>query len=102
MRPIVVLPELQFGGMDQPTAAGQVYNIGSDRPVSILDLARRVVALAESRSPIEFQSYAVAYDEDFEDVRCRVPDLSRLHGTVQHRNRYDLDAIIRSVIESRR
>ena len=49
-------------------------------------------------SPVEFQSYADAYDEDFEDVRRRVPDLTRLHHTIPHRNRYDLEAIIRAVI----
>jgi UDP-glucose 4-epimerase len=87
--------------IDRPAAAGRVFNIGSDRPVTILDLACRVVALAQSNSAIEFQSYADAYDEDFEDVRCRVPDLTRLHQAVQHRNGYDLDAIIRSVIASR-
>ena len=86
--------------MDAPAAPGRVFNIGSDQPVSILDLARRVVALSGSRSEIQFQTYADAYDEDFEDVRRRVPVLARLHATITHRNRYDLDAIIRSVIEA--
>lgn len=85
-----------------PSAQGRVFNIGSDRPVSILDLARRVIALADSRSAVEFQSYAQAYDEDFEDVRCRVPDLTRLHQTIRHRHQFDLDAIVRAVIESKR
>ncbi len=84
--------------MDTHAALGRVFNIGSDQPVSILDLAQQVVRLAGSRSPIQFQSYADAYDEDFEDVRRRVPDLSRLHRTIGHRNRYDLEAVIRAVI----
>jgi UDP-glucose 4-epimerase len=87
--------------MENPAALGRVFNIGSDQPVSILDLAYRVVALANSESPIEFQSYAEAYDGDFEDVRCRVPDLTRLRRTIRHRQQYDLDGIIRAVIESR-
>jgi len=84
--------------MDTHAALGRVFNIGSDQPVSILDLAQQVVRLAGSRSPIQFQSYADAYDEDFEDVRRRVPDLSRLHRTIGHRNRYDLEAVIGAVI----
>ena len=84
--------------MDTPAALGRVFNVGSDHPVSILELAERVIALAGSDSRVEFQSYAHAYNEDFEDVRCRVPDLTRLHRTVQHRNRFDLDAIIASVL----
>ncbi len=85
--------------MDAEIALGRVFNIGSDQPVSILELAQQVVRLAGAPSPIQFQSYAEAYDEDFEDVRRRVPDLTRLHRTIRHRNRYDLEAVIRAVIE---
>jgi len=85
--------------MNAETALGRVFNIGSDQPVSILELARQVVRLAGSPSPLQFQSYAEAYDEDFEDVRRRVPDLTRLHRTIGGRNRYDLEAVIRAVIE---
>ena len=63
--------------------------------MSILELAQRVVRIANSRSPIEFQSYTDAYDSDFEDVRRRVPDLTRLKSTIDYRPTYDLDAIIR-------
>jgi UDP-glucose 4-epimerase len=88
--------------MDTDAALGRVFNIGSDQPVSILDLARRVIQLADSNSEIQFQSYADAYDRDFEDVRRRVPDLSRLLATITHRNRFGLDGLIRSVIEYQR
>lgn len=83
-------------------AVGRVFNIGSDDPVSILDLAQRVVAIAESSSSIEFQSYRVAYDEDFEDVRRRVPDLSRLRHTVACRPKFNMDEIIRDTIAWKR
>lgn len=85
-----------------PEAAGHVYNIGSDVPVSILQLAQRVIALADSKSRIEFQSYSAAYDRDFEDIRHRVPDLSRLRQTINYRAQRDLDAIIRDCIAWRR
>ena len=88
--------------METPAAAGHVYNIGSDQPVSILELAQRVVKLAESLSPIEFQSYAQAYDQDFEDIRHRVPDLTRLKQTIGFAPRNDLDAIIRDVVAERK
>ncbi len=88
--------------MGEEAALGRVFNIGSDQPISILDLARKVVAAVGSESPIEFQSYADAYDKDFEDVRRRVPDLTRLHETISHRNRSDLDATIRAVIQWKR
>jgi UDP-glucose 4-epimerase len=88
--------------MQSPAALGQVFNIGSDVPVSILDLARRVIARSGSTSTIEFQTYTAAYDKDFEDIRRRVPDLTRLRNTIAHQPAFDLDSIIRDVIQSRR
>ena len=85
---------------ETPEAAGRVYNIGSDVPVSILELANRVLERVESKSEIRFQSYADAYDESFEDIRRRVPDLSRIETTIDYRPTKDLDAIIDAVAES--
>jgi UDP-glucose 4-epimerase len=88
--------------MDQPTAAGRIYNIGSDQPVTILDLARRVTAAVDPQLEIRFQSYAEAYSADFEDVRARVPDLTRLRAAIGERPRRSLDEIVREVIAWRR
>lgn len=88
--------------MQDESAVGRVFNIGSDQPVSIQQLARQVVAAVGSDSTIEFQSYADAYDEDFEDIRRRVPDLSRLRNTIDYQPQYDLDAIIQDVVSSKR
>jgi UDP-glucose 4-epimerase len=88
--------------MATDTATGRVFNIGSDQPVSILDLARHVIAVAGSSSRVEFQTYRAAYDEDFEDVRRRVPDLSRLRATIAFQPRFGLDGIISETINWRR
>jgi nucleoside-diphosphate-sugar epimerase len=85
-----------------PGAIGQVFNIGSDQPISIQELANAVISISGSRSVVEFQSYTDAYDQDFEDIRRRVPDLSRLRAAIGYQPRYDLPAIIRDVIESKR
>lgn len=84
--------------MDTEAAVGRVFNIGSDQPVSILDLARKVIQLSESPSVIEYQSYSQAYDDDFEDVRRRVPDLTRLCSTIDWHPSYDLNRIIRELL----
>jgi UDP-glucose 4-epimerase len=84
--------------MESPAATGRVFNIGSDQPVTIGDLAAKVVELAGSRSPIEFQSYTEAYDADFEDIRRRVPELTRLRETIGYEPRHDLDSIVQGVI----
>ena len=88
--------------MASEAAVGRVFNIGSDQPISILDLAKKVIAAAGSESAVDFQTYANAYDEDFEDIRRRVPDLTRLRSTIDYKPQYDLDAIIRSVIGAKR
>jgi UDP-glucose 4-epimerase len=88
--------------MDAPAAVGGIFNIGSDQPVSILDLARRVAAAVDPGVPITFQSYADAYSTDFEDVRARVPDLGRLRATIDYRPRQALDEIIRELVDLKR
>lgn len=88
--------------MDTDAATAGVFNIGSDQPVSILQLAKSVTALIDAKLPIVFQSYTEAYDQDFEDVRSRIPDLSRLRRTIRFRNEYQLERILREVIEQTR
>ncbi len=88
--------------MEAPGALGRVFNIGSDKPVTILELAKRTIAAAGSSSTVQFQTYADAYDRDFEDIRHRVPDLSRLQSTIAYQPKSGLDEIIRDVIAWRR
>jgi len=83
-------------------AAGRVFNIGGDRPVTILELARRVAAAVDPTLEIVFQSYAAAYAPDFEDCRRRVPDLARLRAAIDFRPRYDLDEIIHQTVAWKR
>ena len=83
--------------MQRPQCYGQIYNIGSDSPVSILDVAKQVIEIVNPKTSIEFQSYTDAYDEDFEDIRRRVPDLARLKKAIEYTPRYVLDDIIQDV-----
>lgn len=85
--------------MDTPSAAGRVYNIGSDVPVSILQLAQRVIERVNPKAEIQFQTYSDAYDESFEDIRRRVPDLTRISETIGFKATKDLDAIIDAVAQ---
>jgi UDP-glucose 4-epimerase len=88
--------------MQTPAAIGGVFNIGSDQPISIRELADRVIAAVDPKLEIEYQSYAAAYSDDFEDVRRRVPDLSRLRRMIDFQLQYDLSDIIREVIAWKR
>jgi len=52
--------------------------------------------------PIEFQSYADAYGQDFEDIRRRVPDLSRIQATIDYQPQFDLSATVQDVVRWKR
>jgi len=86
------------GLMEHPQAVGEVYNVGSNQEVTILELADRVRTLARSRSSIVFVPYDEAYEAGFEDMLRRVPDLSKLEGLIGYRPTLDLDAILNDVI----
>ncbi len=88
--------------MDCPAAVGGVVNIGSDRPISILDLARQVIAVVDPSLEVEFISYVQAYGEDFEDCRRRVPDLTKLLQLTGLQAQYRLDDIIRELVTWKR
>jgi UDP-glucose 4-epimerase len=88
--------------MDTPAAVGRAINVGSDVPIEIMELARQVRDAIDPEIPIQLQSYADAYDADFEDVRRRVPDLSLLKQLIDFRPTYDLPAIVREVVDAQR
>ncbi len=85
-----------------PSAVGQVFNIGNDEEVSILQLAEKVKAAAESRSEIVLVPYNEAYPEGFEDMARRVPDVRKLEKAVGYRPRTPLKEIISDVVADQR
>lgn len=88
--------------MHRPEAYGQVINVGSDREVTIRELAERVLKVTGSRSEIRYLPYAAAYGEGFEDMRRRVPSLKKLLRLVGKVPERSLDEIIRDVAEDLR
>jgi UDP-glucose 4-epimerase len=88
--------------MDNPACAGQVYNIGGDEEISMNALAQRVIELAGSSSKIVHISYEQAYGQKFDDMMRRVPKLDRIRAAIGFNRKYNLDQIIKSVIEDQR
>ncbi len=85
--------------MDNPEAIGQVFNIGNDRGVSIAGLAEKIKAMTNSTSEIRYIPYDEAYEEGFEDMRIRVPDLSKAKRVIGYEPKVQLDEILQRVIE---
>jgi UDP-glucose 4-epimerase len=85
--------------MEHADAVGQVFNIGSHEEVSILEVAERVKELTKSDSEIIFVPYDEAYEEGFEDMPRRVPDITKISQLVGFNPQVKLDGILQKVIE---
>ncbi len=87
---------------DEPEAEGQVYNVGSTEEVAIEALAQRIIALADSKSPIVYVPYGEAYETGFEDMRRRVPDTTKIRRLTGWQSTTDLDGILTRLISETR
>ncbi|MCD6291564.1 MAG: GDP-mannose 4,6-dehydratase [Anaerolineae bacterium] len=87
------------GLMGHPQARGRVFNIGSTEEISIEELAHRVKAVTHSNSPITHIPYDEAYAPGFEDMRRRVPDISRIHDLLGWQPQITLDETLIRVRE---
>ncbi|MBI5625190.1 MAG: GDP-mannose 4,6-dehydratase [Elusimicrobia bacterium] len=86
----------------EPKAVGQVFNLGSGQEISILELARLVKRIAKSQSSIRRIPYNEAYEEGFEDMPRRVPDVSKARKLVGFKATVRLADIIADIIEHQR
>jgi UDP-glucose 4-epimerase len=85
-----------------PAAYGNVVNIGNNQEITINCLAARVKELSGSSSNIVHIPYETAYEEGFEDMRRRVPDLTLARKLIDFRPKHALDDILLAVIEEHR
>lgn len=83
----------------KPENYGKVFNVGSSEEISILQLARLVKEMTQSASEIVLVPYDVAYDNNFEDMRRRIPDLDRIHNAIGYQPRVGLTKIIGKIME---
>ncbi len=87
------------GLMNEPGAEGDVFNVGNDKEVTINELAEKVKKMTGSSSAIEHVSYEKAYGPGFEDMRRRCPNIEKVRKLIGFEPKYDLQAMIQSVID---
>jgi UDP-glucose 4-epimerase len=85
-----------------PSAVGEVFNVGNTQEVTIRGLAEKIKAATGSSSPIVTIPYDEAYEEGFEDMPRRVPDLGKIHQAIGYVPKVGLDEIIERVIAEKR
>ena len=72
-------------------AVGHVVNLGNPEEITIEDLARRVIALTGSQSGIDYIPYSKAYEQGFEDMERRIPDITKVKALTGHSPAYKLE-----------
>ena len=87
---------------EKPDAYGKVFNLGGQQEISILELAEKVIALSGSDSKIKYVPYDEAYEEGFEDMQRRVPDITRVQNLIGFKPEVSLDDIIELVVADQR
>lgn len=90
------------GLMASPEAVGGVFNVGSTEEISILGLAQKVKESVKSDSPIRLVPYDEAYEDGFEDMPRRVPDLTKVKALIGYAPTQTLDDIILDVVAHER
>jgi len=78
-------------------AIAEVFNIGGRDEIAIGDLARLVKELLGSESPIFHVPYEQSYEEGFEDMARRVPDISKIQGLIGYEPRYTIKDVVLDV-----
>jgi UDP-glucose 4-epimerase len=84
---------VRLAGLDP--AVGEVFNLGNPEEVTIVDLARRVLAVTGAAVGIDFIPYSKAYEQGFEDMQRRVPDISKVVAATGYGPRFPLAEALR-------
>jgi UDP-glucose 4-epimerase len=88
--------------IQDPQAYGEVFNIGHTKEISILDLASMVIKMTGSQSKIVLVPYDQAYEQGFEDMRRRLPDLSKIENLIGYKPSMNLPELLNQIIAHER
>jgi UDP-glucose 4-epimerase len=87
------------GLMGEADASGEIYNVGSEERIRIIDLAQRVIDATGSTSELEYVDYARVYGQGIEDMLHRIPSIEKVSRAIGWRPQRTLDEILVDVIE---
>jgi UDP-glucose 4-epimerase len=83
--------------MDSDKAVGEVFNVGNNQQITIMELAKKVIEITGSKSTIKKIAYEKAYPQGFEDMQRRVPDISKMKQVLGWEPQLNLDRIIKDI-----
>jgi len=93
----VVEALIQLSKCDE--AAGEIFNIGSEEPISINELAEKVRRLVNPAAQIKRIPFSNVFGSGKADIRHRVPDISKIKRTVGFKPTLSIDGILEKILE---
>jgi UDP-glucose 4-epimerase len=88
--------------LDHPDAVGDVFNVGMPQEISINGLAALILRLTDSRARIVHVPYDEAYEQGFEDMRRRYPDITKIQALTGWEPTRSIDEIVHDVVDHER
>lgn len=83
-----------------PNSIGEVYNVGANEEINMLQLAEKVISITNSNSAISLIPYDKAFISGYEDMPRRKPNISKIYNLIGWQPKYSLDEIIKEVASS--
>lgn len=74
-----------------PNANNQAFNLGATEKITILELAKKIIALTGDKVEYEFLPYEIAYGEGYEDIPARLPSLDRAKKILGYESKTSLE-----------
>lgn len=88
--------------MENRKAIGEVFNIGNDEEMSVIETARLIQKLAGKKTiKIKYIPFRKIFGS-YEEIMRRIPDLSKARRVLGYRPRFNLEDGIRMTIEARK
>jgi UDP-glucose 4-epimerase len=78
-------------------AVGEVFNLGNSKEIAIAELAKKVIAVTGANVGIKYVPYEKAYEQGFEDMDRRVPDITKAQRLTGFSPQVDLDQALRLI-----
>jgi len=84
---------------EHPKAVGQIFNVGNNNPITIKELASKIKEMTGSDSEIVFVPYEQVYEKGFEDMKVRIPDISKICNLTGWQPQIPLETTLQRVAE---
>jgi UDP-glucose 4-epimerase len=88
-----------IGLMNSEESIGEIYNVGNRDEISIMELAHLIKNIAQSNSRIITVPYDAAYEEGFEDMRRRIPNINKIGRYIGWKPTINLEEMLHLIIQ---